>query len=74
MPRSREVYLITGTTVDAVKTQLNTFLSRLSDRIDKIEGLRGELETQSGTFSGPVTSEDSVRVNDPDGNLVHSLE
>ncbi len=74
MPKTREVYIVTGASLEAVKTQLNGFLSRLADRVDKLEGLRGELETESGYFSGDVTVEDSdVRVLDENGNLIHSL-
>jgi hypothetical protein len=73
--KTREVYILTGQTLEAVKTQLNGLLARLADRVDKLEGLRGELETQSGTFDGDITADGSdVLVNDEDGQRIHSME
>lgn len=72
MPKAREFYLVTGNTVQEIKTQLNGFLSRLADRVDKIEGLRGELETESGTFQGDVTAP-AVAVTDDSDTEIHSL-
>ena len=72
---TRESYQVTGNTIEAVKTSLNRHLSRVADRLDKLEGLRGNLETQSGTFSGDVSVEDSdINVKDKDGITVHSMQ
>jgi len=72
--RTREVYIVTGGDLEAIKRQLNGYLTRLADRMDKLEGLRGELETESGTFDGDVTANADVLVNDDNGNLIHSME
>lgn len=74
MAETREVYLITGSDLESVKRQLNMFLARLADRIDKLEGLRGELETESGHFAGDVTVSADVIVNDDDGQEIHSFK
>lgn len=74
MAKSREVYLITGNDLESIKRQLNTLLSRFVDRLDKLEGLRGELETESGTFGGDITANADLVVNDDDGNVIHALE
>lgn len=74
MAETREVYLITGNDLESVKRQLNGFLARLADRVDKLEGLRGELETESGTFGGDVTiHESAVLVKDENDTTLHSL-
>lgn len=74
MAESREVYLITGNDLESVKRQLNSYLTRLADRIDKLEGLRGELETAAGTFAGDVTvNESAVLVKDENETVLHSL-
>jgi len=72
--RTREVYIVTGGDLEAIKRQLNGYLTRLADRMDKLEGLRGELETESGTFDGDITANADVLVNDDNGNLIHSME
>lgn len=74
MARTREVYIVTGGDLEAIKRQLNGYLTRLADRMDKLEGLRGELETESGTFDGDITANADVLVNDDNGNLIHSME
>jgi len=72
--RTREVYIVTGGDLEAIKRQLNGYLTRLADRMDKLEGLRGELETESGTFGGDITANADVIVNDENGDLIHSLK
>lgn len=74
MARTREVYIVTGGDLEAIKRQLNGYLTRLADRMDKLEGLRGELETESGTFGGDITANADVIVNDENGDLIHSLK
>lgn len=74
MANSREIYLITGNDLESIKRQLNGYLSRLADRVDKLEGLRGELETESGTFAGDITANADVIVNDERGEKIHSME
>lgn len=70
----RESYQIGATNVNDLVTSLNRILGRISDRLDKIEGLRDELETASGTFSGDVSSTSKLTRVDPDGNILHSME
>lgn len=75
MAKSREVYILTGRDHESLKRELSVYLSRISDRMDKLEGLRGELETESGTFNGDVTvNEADVLVIDENGTKIHSLE
>ena len=73
MTITRENYQIVATDLQGVVFRLNSVLARLADRIDKLEGLRGELETASGTFSGAVDV-DSLTVKDLDDTKLHSME
>ena len=74
MPATKENYQITATDLGGLIMRLNSILSRISDRLDKLEGLRGELETASGTFTGDVITKGGVLVNDSNDNLIHSME
>ena len=74
MPITKENYQVTATDLNGMVLRLNSILSRLSDRLDKLEGLRGELETASGTFTGDVTTKGNVLVKDSDDNQIHSME
>jgi hypothetical protein len=80
MPTTKENYQIQATDMNGLVMRLNSALARISDRLDKIEGLRGELETESGTFGGNVVSAGSVTgksvvVNDADSETpLHSME
>ena len=72
---TKESYQISAQTMQALVTSLNRVLGRISDRLDKIEGLRGELETQGATFEGDVIlSNVDLTVNDEDGVKVHSMQ
>lgn len=74
MPKTREVYLLTGNTVEDIKRQLNAYLRSISDRVDKLEGIRGELETASGTFTDDVTAQEAgIAVTDDTDTEIHSL-
>ena len=73
MPTTKENYQITATDLNGLLLRLNSIFSRVADRLDKLEGLRGELETASGTFSGDVETK-GVVVKDSDGNLIHSIK
>jgi len=73
MPISRENYQVTATDLNGVLLRLNSVLSSISDRLDKLEGFRGELETASGTFTGGVDAE-SVTVKDSNDTQLHSME
>ena len=72
MPQTKDSLRVTSTVDPALANQLNFVLARIVDRLDKLEGLRGELETASGEFSGPVSAE-SVSVSD-DTLTLHSME
>ncbi len=67
MAISKENYQITTTDPQGMLLRLNSILSNISDRLDKLEGFRGELETASGTFTGPV----AVTLDD---TKLHSME
>ncbi len=73
MAISKENYQISTTDPQGMLLRINSILSSISDRLDKLEGFRGELETASGTFSGAVKTEDSVLVTDSD-IVIHSME
>ena len=73
MTASKEFYQIAGTGNQALENRLNHILARISDRLDKLEGFRGELETASGTFTGGVDAE-SVTVKDSNDTQLHSME
>ena len=68
MPTTKENYQINATDVPGVVLRLNFVLARIADRLDKIEGLRGELSTKGATFNGKLT------VKDLGGVKIHSLE
>ena len=80
MPTTKENYQVIATDLQGLVLRLNSVLSRISDRLDKIEGLRTELETASGTFTGDVTASGdvitsgSVKVNDSNEERIHSME
>jgi len=73
MAISRENYQVTTTDPQGMLLRINSILSSISDRLDKLEGFRGELETASGTFSGDVETTGDVLVVDKDGPI-HSME
>ena len=73
MAISRENYQVNTTDPQGMLLRINSILSSISDRLDKLEGFRGELETASGTFSGDVKTKGSVLVVDDDITL-HSME
>lgn len=73
MAISKENYQISTTDPQGMLLRINSIMSSISDRLDKLEGFRGQLETASGTFSGPIKTEDSVSVTDKD-IVLHSME
>ena len=73
MAISKENYQITTTDPQGMILRLNSIFSSIADRLDKLEGFRGELETASGTFSGDITTEGNVVVTDEDDNTLHSM-
>ena len=80
MTATKENYQVTVSDLNGVVLRLNSILARVSDRLDKMEGIRGELETASGTFTddistdGNVSVDGSIFVYDSDGNTIHSME
>ena len=79
MPITKENYQVMATDLQGLVLRLNSILSRLSDRLDKLEGLRTELETKSGTFDGDITAKNitakgSVLVNDSNEDRIHSMD
>ena len=73
MAISKESYQVTTTDPQGMLIRLNSIFSRISDRIDKLEGLRGELETASGTFSGDIDGK-SLNVTDSNDTKIQSME
>ena len=73
MPISKESYQISATDIQGLVFRLNHVLARLSDRLDKLEGFRGELETASGTFTGAVEVTGHT-VTDSNSTKLHSME
>lgn len=70
---TKETYQVTGTDLNGVLLRINSVMARIADRLDKLEGFRGELETASGTFTGDITTT-GVIVNDDDDRKLHSME
>ncbi len=73
MSITKENYQINATEMNGLTLRLNSVLARIADRLDKLEGFRGELETASGTFNGTVTSK-AISVNDSNNQQIHSME
>jgi hypothetical protein len=72
---TKETYQIAGNSLSEVINRLNFVLARIADRLDKIEGLRGELETEGATLGGDLLIEQSsIQIKDEDDAVVHSLE
>jgi len=70
---SRENYLVTSRDIDSIKRDLNFILARISDRLDKMEGVRGIAQIQSqldmtdqiiNTLGTPTSSSDAARFGD----------
>ena len=64
---TRESYQVNGNALADVVARLNFILARISDRLDKIEGIRGDAEIEGELRSGPIT------VTDSDDETIHSL-
>ena len=73
MAISKENYQVTTTDPQGMLLRINSILSSISDRLDKLEGFRGELETASGTFTGDVDGK-SLKVTDPNNTKIQSME
>ena len=44
---SREFYQVTGGTIIEITNSLNLVLQRIGDRLDKLEGIRGDASVES---------------------------
>ena len=73
MAISKENYQVTTTDPQGMLLRINSILSSISDRLDKLEGFRGELETASGTFTGDVDA-DKLSVTDSNSTKIHLME
>ncbi len=74
MAISKENYQITANDLQGLINRLNSsVLNRISDRLDKLEGFRGELETASGTFTGDVKAT-AVKVVDSNNTTIQQME
>ena len=71
---TKSSYQIQATRLEELLLSVNRALSDIANRLDKLEGFRCGLETASdSTFSGDITVDGDVSVNDPDGNKLHSM-
>lgn len=73
MAISKENYQVTTTDPQGMLLRINSILSSIADRLDKLEGFRGELETASGTFDGDVNAT-KVLVADSNNTTIQSME
>jgi len=67
---SREFYIIAGNTPEDLHRELNFILQRISDRLDKLEGIRGKTEFDAAG----VDVVGDVIVKDSDEETIHSME
>jgi hypothetical protein len=63
MAKTKDNLLVTATDLESLRTELNFLFQRIADRLDAMEGIRGE-----------ASIENSMEVTDEDGNVIHSLE
>ena len=73
MAISKENYQITTTDPQGMLSRINSIFSSISDRLDKLEGFRGELETASGTFTGDVDGK-TLKVTDSNNTKIQAME
>ena len=73
MAISKGNYQVTTTDPQGMLLRLNSVLSSISDRLDKLEGFRGELETASGKFTGDVDGK-TLKVTDSNNTKIQSME
>ena len=73
MAISKESYQITTTDPQGMLLRINSIFSSISDRLDKLEGFRGELETASGTFTGDVDGK-TLKVTDSNNTKIQAME
>lgn len=73
MAISKENYQVTTTDPQGMLLRINSIFSSIADRLDKLEGFRGELETASGTFDGDVNAT-KVLVADSNDTTIQSME
>ena len=75
MAKSRDSVLVTGSSLEEILSNLNFILQRFNDRLDALEGLRGNFATESdSSVTGNLTVTGDTRVHDDDGNLIHSMQ
>ncbi len=51
MMEQREIYMVTGTTLEEVVVSINAYLGRVAGRLDQIEGVRGIPKFFSTSFN-----------------------
>lgn len=67
---SREFYRVSGNSIEDVIRTMNVALQRIADRLDKLEGIRGQT-----SFVGEGLDVDgAVSISDEDDNVIHSME
>jgi hypothetical protein len=71
--KSRDASFIVAQDLQGALVQLNFLLARISDRLDKLEGLRDSFESKNGgNFEGAVTAH-SVAIHDDSFTDIHAL-
>lgn len=69
-PQTRDFYVVHGDSVESLRHELNAVLQRLTDRLDKMEGLRGT----SSPAVDDIAVGGGITVTDEDDAVIHSLE
>ena len=72
MAKTRDSNQITSTDLQGVVVQLNFLLQRLSDRIDKLEGLRDTFVTSDDASVEGVLTVEGLQIKDSTGTVVQS--
>jgi len=62
-------YNLTATSIDELVNQFNPILASISDRLDKMEGLRGDPEMESFL----TMKNKKILIVDKDGNILHQF-
>jgi hypothetical protein len=67
---SKDVYQVSASSLPELVTMLNFILTRLTDRLDKMEGVR---DVSDPVYNDVAVGGD-ITVKDKDSNVIHSLE
>jgi len=77
MAEQKQVYLIIGGDLEAVKQQANFIFQQLADRLDAIEGIRGTatltVDLNGGNITGMTITNSTINTSTISGTLVGTL-